>query len=172
MARVHINILGISQLKWTEMGEYTCYCGEESLRRNGVALIVNKRVWNAVLGCSLKNDRMISVSKANYSISQQSKSMLPPVILKKLKLNSSVKTSTRPSRTNTKKKWCTFHPMVLQCQKRRSRDTWSNRQVWAWRTRQSRSKANRVWPRESSGHSKNLFQPHKRKLYLWISLDD
>ena len=44
MARVHINILGISQLKWTEMGEYTCYCGEESLRRNGVALIVNKRV--------------------------------------------------------------------------------------------------------------------------------
>ena len=92
MARVNINILGISQLKWTEMGEYTCYCGEESLRRNGVALIVNKRVWNAVLGCSLKNDRMISVSKANYSISQQSKSMLPPVILKKLKLNSSMKT--------------------------------------------------------------------------------
>ena len=67
MARVNIDILGIHELKWTGMGEfnsddhYTYYCGQESLRRNGVALIVNKRVWNAVLGCNLKNDRMISV---------------------------------------------------------------------------------------------------------------
>ena len=67
MARVNIDILGISKLKWTGMGEfnsddhYIYYCGQESLRRNGVALIVNKRVQNAVLGCSLKNDRMISV---------------------------------------------------------------------------------------------------------------
>jgi len=67
MARVNINILGISELKWTGMGEfnsddhYTYYCGQESLRRNGVALIVNKRVQNAVLGCILKNNRMISV---------------------------------------------------------------------------------------------------------------
>ena len=67
MARVNINILQISELKWTRMGEfnsddhYIYYCGQESLRRNGVALIVNKGVWNAVLGCNLKNDRMISV---------------------------------------------------------------------------------------------------------------
>ena len=67
MARVNINILGISELKWTGMGKfnsddhYIYYCGQESLRRNGVALIVNKRVQNAVLGCNLKNDRMISV---------------------------------------------------------------------------------------------------------------
>ena len=67
MARVNVNILGISKLKWTEMGEfnsddhYIYYCGQESLRRNGIAIIVNKRVQNAVLGCSLKNDRMISV---------------------------------------------------------------------------------------------------------------
>ena len=67
MARVKINILGISELKWTGMGEfnsddhYVYYCGQESLRRNGVAVIVNKRVQNAVLGCSLKNNRMISV---------------------------------------------------------------------------------------------------------------
>ena len=66
MARVNINILGISELKWTTMSEfnsddnYIYYCGKESLRRNGVAIIVNKRVWNAVLGCNLKNDRMIS----------------------------------------------------------------------------------------------------------------
>ena len=67
MARVNVNILGISELKWTGMGEfnsddhYIYYCGQESLRRNGVAIMVNKRVWNAVLGCNLKNDRMISV---------------------------------------------------------------------------------------------------------------
>ena len=67
MARVNINILGISELKWTGMGEfnsddhYIYYCGEESLRRNGVAILVKKRVHNAVLGYNLKNDRMISV---------------------------------------------------------------------------------------------------------------
>ena len=67
MASVNINILGISKQKWTGKGEfnsvdhYIYYCGQESLRRNGVAIIVNKRVQNAVLGCSLKNDRMISV---------------------------------------------------------------------------------------------------------------
>ena len=64
MARVNIDILGISELKFTGRGEFNSgnyYCGQESLRRNEVALIVNKRVWNAVLGCNLKNDRMISV---------------------------------------------------------------------------------------------------------------
>ena len=67
MARVNIDILGITELKWTGMGDfnsddhYIYYCRQESLRRNGVALIVNKRVQNAVLGCNLKNDGMISV---------------------------------------------------------------------------------------------------------------
>ena len=85
MARVNIDILGISELRWTRMGEFNsddhsiCYCGQESLRRNGVAIIVNKRVWNAVLGSNRKNDRMIFVrfqkwslfvSKANHSISR------------------------------------------------------------------------------------------------------
>ena len=68
MARVNVDILGISELKWTGMGEfnsddhYIYYCGQESLRRNGVAIMVNKRVRNAVLGCNLKKDRMISVN--------------------------------------------------------------------------------------------------------------
>ena len=67
MARVNVDILGISELKWTGMGEfnsddhYIYYCRQESLRRNGVAIMVNKRVQNAVLGCNFKNDRMISV---------------------------------------------------------------------------------------------------------------
>ena len=64
---MNVNILGISELQWTGMGElnsddhYIYYCGQESLRRNGVAIIVKKRVQNVVLGCNLKNDRMISV---------------------------------------------------------------------------------------------------------------
>ena len=67
MARVNVDILGISELKWTRMGEfnsddhYIYYCGQESLRRNGVDIMVNKRARNAVLGCNLKNDRLISV---------------------------------------------------------------------------------------------------------------
>ena len=67
MERVNVDILGIIKLKWTGMGEfnsddhYIYYCGQESLRRNGVAIMVNKRARNAVLGCNLKNDRMVSV---------------------------------------------------------------------------------------------------------------
>ena len=67
MARVNVNILGISELKWTGMGEFTSddhyiyYCGHESLRRSGAAIMVNKRVQNAVLGCNLKNDKMTSL---------------------------------------------------------------------------------------------------------------
>ena len=67
MARVNVNILGISELRWTGMGEfnsddhYICCCGQKSLRRNGVAIMVNKRVQNALLGWNLKNDRMISL---------------------------------------------------------------------------------------------------------------
>jgi len=72
---MNINILGINRLKWVKLGEfntddhYIYYCGQEMLRRNRVALIVNERVQNAVLGCNLKNDRMISICfQANHSI--------------------------------------------------------------------------------------------------------
>ena len=77
MARVNIDILGISELKWTRMGKfnsdnhYTCYCGQESHRRNGVAIIVNQKVWNAVLGCNVKNGRTNSVSFQRKSFSLQ-----------------------------------------------------------------------------------------------------
>ena len=96
MARVNVDILGISKLKLTGMGEFNsdnhniCYCGQEPLRRNGVALMVNKRVRNAVLGCSLKNDRMISIRFQGKPFNI--KSMPQPVTLKKLKLNGSMKT--------------------------------------------------------------------------------
>ena len=99
MARVKVDILGISELKWTAMGEfnsddhYIYYGGQESLRRNGVALIVNKRVQSAVCGCSLKNDRMISVCYQGklFNITV-SKSMPQPIMSKKLKFNDSIKT--------------------------------------------------------------------------------
>ena len=84
MARVNIDILGISELKWTRMGEfnsddnYIYYCGQESLRGNRVAIMVNKRVLNAVLGCTLKNDRMISVPFPRQSIQNHSNPSLCP----------------------------------------------------------------------------------------------
>ena len=99
MARVNIDNLGISKLKWTGMGEfnsddhYTYYCGQESLRRNEVVIIVNKRLHSAVLGWNLKNNRMISVrfqvKPFNIMVIQ---SVPQPVMLKKLKLNGSMKT--------------------------------------------------------------------------------
>ena len=99
MARLNIDILGINELKWSGMGEfnsndhYISYCGQESLRRNEVAIIVNRRAQKAVLGCNLTNDRMISVLFQDkpfnitviqvYSLTSK---------LKKLKLNGSMKT--------------------------------------------------------------------------------
>ena len=94
---MNVNILGISELKWTGMGgfnsddHYIYYYGQEFLRRNGVAIIVNERIWNAVLGCNLKNDRMISVhfqgKPFNITVIQV---YAPIIMLKKLKLNGSV----------------------------------------------------------------------------------
>ena len=84
MARVNVDILGISELKRTGMGEfnsddnYIYYCGQESLKRNGVAIIVNKRVRNAVLGCSLKNDREVSCLFPRQTIQQHSNPSLCP----------------------------------------------------------------------------------------------
>ena len=84
MARVNVNILGISKLKWTGMGEfnsddcYIYYCGQESLRRNGVAIILNKRVQNEVLGCNLKNNRMIFCSFPRQTIQYNSNPSLCP----------------------------------------------------------------------------------------------
>ena len=99
MARVNIDILGVSKIKWTGMGKfnsddhYIYYCGQESLRRNEVAIMVNKRVRNAILGCNLKNDRMISVcfqgKPLNITLIQ---AYAPTSDAEELKLNSPMKT--------------------------------------------------------------------------------
>ena len=138
MVRVHVNILGISELTWTAIGEfnsddhYVYYCGQESFRRNGIAIIVNKRVQNAVLGCNLKNDRMISVSLQgkpfNITVIQV---YAPTSNAEEAEVERFYEDLTRPFRTNTQKRY-PFHYMGLECKSRKSRNTWSNRQISPW----------------------------------------
>ena len=97
MTRVNVDIQGISKLKWTGMGEfnsdehYIYYCGQDSLRRNGVAIVVNKRVQNAVLGCNLKNDRIICLFPRK-TIQITVIQLYAPTSNKKVMLNGSMKT--------------------------------------------------------------------------------
>ena len=158
MARVNIDILGIRKIKWTGMGEfnsddhYIYFCGQESLRRNGVALIVNKRVWNAVLGCNIKNDRVICFQDKPFTIT----------VIQVYALTSNAEEAEvewvyedlRDLLEHTCKR-CPLHYRGLECKSRKSRDTWSNRQVWPWGTKWSRAKANRVLPRQHTDHSKH-----------------
>ena len=135
MAKVNIDILGISELKWTGMGEfnsddhYIYQCGQESLRRHEVALIVNKRVQNAVLGSNLKNDRMIS---GHF----QGKPFNITVIQVYASTSNAEEAEVEQFYEDlqdllelTPKK-CPFHYRGLECKSKKSRNSWSNRQVW------------------------------------------
>ena len=139
MARVNIDILGISELQWTGMGEfnlddhYIYYCGQESLRRNRVAIVVNKRVQNAVLGCNLKNDRMISVRFQAKPFSITVIQVYAPTSNAEEAEYQWFYEDTRPFRNNAPKR-CPFHYRGLECKSRKSRNTWSNRQIWPWNT--------------------------------------
>ena len=131
---------------------YIYYCGQESLRTNGVAIIVNKRVWNAVLGCNLKKDRMISVRFQGKPFN----SMVIQVYA----------LSSNPEEA---KQFCEDLLDLLELTPKRDvlfiigdwnakvggQETWSNRQIWPWSMEWSRAKANRVLPRELTGHSKH-----------------
>ena len=161
MARVNIYILGISELKWTGMGEfnsgdhYIYYCGQESLRKYGVALIVNKRVWNAVLGYNLKNDRMISV---HY----QSKPFNITVI-QIYSLTSNAKEAKvewfyddPPDRLElTPKRDVLF--IIGDWRSVKARDIQNSRQVWHWSTKWSGEKADRVSIRGRASQRKHSF---------------
>ena len=138
MARVNVNFLGISKLKWTGMGEfnsddhYIYYYGQESLRRNGVAIMVSKKVQNAVLGCSLKNDRMISVCFKDK--------LFNIIVIQAYAPTSNIEEAEferfyedlKDLLELTPKKRCPFHYRGLECKSRKSRNTWSNRQIWPW----------------------------------------
>ena len=138
LARVNIDIIGISDLKWNGMGEfnsddhYIYYCGQESLRRNGVAIMVGKRVRNAVLGCNNKNNSMISVRFQGKPFN---------ITIIQVYAPTSNAEETEVERFNedlqgllelTPKKRCPFHYRGLECKSRKSKNTWSNRQFWPW----------------------------------------
>ena len=139
MARVNIDILGISKLKWTRTGEfnsddhYIYYCGQESLRKNGVAIIVNKRVQYAVLGYSLKNNRMISVrfqdKPFNITVIQV---CAPTSNAEEAEVEQFYEDLQDLLELKPKKD--PFHYRGLECRSRKSRNTWSNRQIWPWNT--------------------------------------
>ena len=142
MARVNIDILGISELKWTGMGEFNSddhciyYRGQESLRRNGVGLVVNERVQNAAPGCSLINGRMISVRFQGkpfsvtvilvYAPNTTAKDAEVDRFFEDLKevLELTLKKKEKES------KRCPFHHKELECKRRWSRDIQNNMQVW------------------------------------------
>ena len=144
MARVNINILGISKLKWTGMGEfnsdghYIYYCGQESFRRNGVVLRVNRRVWNAVHGYSLKNDRMISVCFQDKPFNITVIRVYAPSTNAEEAEVEWLYEDLQDLLELTPRKRCLFHHTGLECKSRKSRDTWSNTQVWPWSTKWSR----------------------------------
>ena len=140
MARVNVNILGISKLKWTVMGEfnsddnYIYYCGQEPLRRNGVAIIVNKRVRNAVFGCNLKNDRMISVRFQGKPFNITVIQVYAPTSNAEEAEVEQFYEDMQDLLELTPKKRCPFHHRGLECKSSKSRNTWSNRQIWPWST--------------------------------------
>ena len=140
-ARVNVEILGISELKWTGMGEfdsddhYINYCGQESLRRNGVAIMVNRRVRDAVLGCNFKNDRMISVclqgKPFNITLIQ---AYAPTSYAEEAEVERFYEYLQDLLELTPPKK-CPFHYRGLECKSRKSRNTWGNRQIWPWNTK-------------------------------------
>ena len=175
VARVNIDILGISELKWTGMGEfnsddhYLHYCGQESLRRNGAAIIVNKRVQNAVLGCNVKNDRIISVCFQGKPFSITVIQVYAPTSNAEEAEVERFYEYLQDLLELTPPKRCPFHYRGLECKSMKSRNTWSNRQIWPWSIEWSRTKANRVLPREFTGHSKHSLPTTQED--TWISPD-
>ena len=140
MARVNINILGISELRWTGMREfnsddhYIYYCGQESLRRNVVAIMVNKRVPNAVLGCNLKKHRMISVHFQGKPFNITVIQVYAPTSNTEEAEVEWLNEDQQDLLELTPQKRCPFHYRGLECKSRNSRNTWSNRQIWPWNT--------------------------------------
>ena len=141
MARGNVNILGNSELKWTGLGTFNSddhfiyYCGQGSLRRNGVAIILNKRVRNAVLGHSLKNDRMISVHFLGKPFSITVIQVYAPTTSAKEAEVEWLFDDLQGLLQLTPKKECPSHHRGQEHISRKSRDTWNNRQLWPWSTK-------------------------------------
>ena len=144
MARVNIDIWGISELKWTGLGDfnsddhYIYYCGQESLRRNWVAIMVNKRVQNAALGCNLNNDRMISVpfqgKPFNITVIQI---YGPTSNAEEAKVEWFYEDLQDLLELTPEKDILFIYYRGLECKRKNSKDTWSNKQVWPWSSKWS-----------------------------------
>ena len=126
--------------------------------------MVNKRVQNAVIGCNLKNNRMISI----YFQGKPFNITVIQVYAQPLIWRSWSWRPTRPSRTKTQNRY-PFHFRGLECKSRKSGNIWSNRQIWSWNTEWNRAKANRVLPREPTGHNKH-FLPTTQKMTLHMDI--
>ena len=133
---------------------YIYYYGQESLRRNGVAITVNKRVWNVALECNLKNKWLISVNFQGKPFNITAIQVYAPT-------NNTEEAEVEwfyedlQDLELTPLKRCPFHYRGLECKSKKLRNTWSNRQIWPWSTKWSRAKPTRVLPRERTGHSKH-----------------
>ena len=117
--------------------------------------MVYKRVWNAILGCNLKNDRMISVRFQGKWFNITVIQVYAPISSTEEAEVERFYEDLQDLLELTPQKRCHFHYRGLECKSRKSRNTWSSRQVWPWSTEWSRAKANRVLPRECTGHSKH-----------------
>ena len=135
---MNIGILGIRELKCTGMCEfnlddhYIYCCGQQSLRRNGVALIVNSKIRNAVFGCNLNNDRMISVCFQGKLFNITAIQVYAPTTNAEEAEVEQFYKDLQDLLELTPKKRCPFHYKGLECKSRNSRNTWSNRQIWPW----------------------------------------
>ena len=168
---MNIDILGISELKWTGMGEfnsdghYIYYCGQESLRRNEVSIIVNKTVQNAVLGCNLKNDNMISVhlqgKPFNITVIQV---YAPNSNAEETEVERFYEDLQDLLELNPPPK-CPFHYRGLECKSRKSRNTWSNRQICLGVWNEAGQRLIEFCQENALVIANTLFQQHKRRLY-------
>ena len=120
--------------EFNSVDHYIYYCGQESLRRNGVAIIVNKRVRNAVLGCNLKNHRMISVHFQGKPFNITVIQVYAPTSNAEEAEVEQFYEDLKDLLELTPPKRCPFYYRGLECKSRKSRDTWSNRQIWLWCT--------------------------------------
>ena len=133
---MNVHILGISELKCLGMGEFNSddhcsyYCGQESLKRNGIAIIVNKSVQNTVLGWNLKNDRMISVHFQGKPFNITVIQVYAPTSNAEEAEVERFCEDLQDLLELTPKERCPFHYRGLECKSRKSRNTWSNRQIW------------------------------------------
>ena len=140
MTSVSVDILGISELKWTGMGEfnsddhYIYYCRQESLKRNGVAIMVNKRLQNVVLGCNVKNDIMTSLRFQGKPFNITVIQVCTPTSNAEEAEVERFYEDQQDLLELTPPKRCPFHYRGLECKSRKSRNTWSNRQIWPWNT--------------------------------------